>query len=80
MASPMRISRPLGGVTGRVGAQCGTDTASGVCSSDMRHRISQAGCKAAAVVIGVALLDHVRLEGQAWRRRVSAEAKGPGSI
>jgi len=40
----------------------GNDTASGACSGDSRHRLSRASCEAAAVA--VALLDHVRLEGQ----------------
>ena len=40
----------------------GHDTAGGARRSDGRHRLSRAGCQAAAVT--VALFDHVRLEGQ----------------
>ena len=64
MASPTGIPRPPERVKSRVGAQYGTNTASGACSGDRRHQISQAGCKAVAVAIAVAPLDHVRLEGQ----------------
>jgi len=46
----------------RVTPFSGNDIASGACSSDSRHRLSRASCKAAAVA--VALVDHVRLEGQ----------------
>ena len=38
------------------------NTASDTCSSSRRYCLSQASCKAAAVAI--ALLDHVRIEGQ----------------
>ena len=40
----------------------GNDTANGACSGGRWKQLSQASCKASAVAI--ALLDHLRLEGQ----------------